>query len=203
MAQSTALEALTAELLGDVGLLHDEIKALRQNMPSVLDGYVKQAIAEIQQATREIELQTGANIAKVNEIESRIDAIRKDVGEYIREKTRLEVESAKLDLKKVAADAVTETATRAARELADYIGKTLDEQLSVKIAAINADGDALQAKINSSKSEYNVLIRSINDAKERADGITASSKWEVFTYGLIGSGVGGFLMVIAMLLRGP
>ncbi len=36
MAESTALEALTAELLGDVGLLHDEVKALKETLPEVV-----------------------------------------------------------------------------------------------------------------------------------------------------------------------
>jgi len=202
MAQSTALEALTAELLGDVGLLHDAVKALRRDMPSVLDGYVKQAIEEIQQGAREIEIQTGENIAKVREIENRIDAIRKETGDYVREKTRLEVESATLDLKKAAADAVTETATRAARELAASIGKTLDDQLSAQIATINAAGDELRAKINNSRSEYSALIRSITNATEMADEIKSVNKWEIFMFGLLGGSIGGIIMVIIMSLRG-
>lgn len=35
MAASTAMEALTAELLGDVGLLHDEVKKLREAIPTL------------------------------------------------------------------------------------------------------------------------------------------------------------------------
>lgn len=34
---STALEALTAELLGDVGLLHDEVKAMRSSLPEAAE----------------------------------------------------------------------------------------------------------------------------------------------------------------------
>lgn len=37
MASSTALEALTAELLGDVGVLHDEVKALSRTLPQLTD----------------------------------------------------------------------------------------------------------------------------------------------------------------------
>jgi hypothetical protein len=33
---STAQEALIAELLGDVGKLHDEVKALRESLPAVV-----------------------------------------------------------------------------------------------------------------------------------------------------------------------
>lgn len=37
MAESTALEALTAELLGDVGILHDKVKALNEVLPDVAE----------------------------------------------------------------------------------------------------------------------------------------------------------------------
>ena len=37
MAASTALEALTAELLGDVGKLHDDVKQLANALPSAAD----------------------------------------------------------------------------------------------------------------------------------------------------------------------
>lgn len=37
MGQSTTLEALTAELLGDVGLLHDEVKQLKETLPGAAE----------------------------------------------------------------------------------------------------------------------------------------------------------------------
>ncbi len=58
MAESTALEALTAELLGDVGLLHDQIKA----MPGLLDNIIQQAVEELQTAASQIERQTNINV---------------------------------------------------------------------------------------------------------------------------------------------
>ena len=42
MGESTALEALTAELLGDVGRLHDEVKGLSNALPGATDS-VRQA----------------------------------------------------------------------------------------------------------------------------------------------------------------
>jgi uncharacterized protein (DUF885 family) len=61
MAESTALEALTAELLGDVGRLHDEVKGLASALPGAceaireagsegagqLKAAVKEAVAEL------------------------------------------------------------------------------------------------------------------------------------------------------------
>ena len=44
---STALEALTAELLGDVGKLHDEVKALREALPNL--------IADLEQRTAAVQ----------------------------------------------------------------------------------------------------------------------------------------------------
>jgi hypothetical protein len=37
MGQSTAMEALTAELLGDVGKLHDEVKDLKSALPGAVE----------------------------------------------------------------------------------------------------------------------------------------------------------------------
>lgn len=34
---STALEALTAEMLGDIGILHDEVKAMRSSLPEAAE----------------------------------------------------------------------------------------------------------------------------------------------------------------------
>lgn len=42
MAESTALEALTAELLGDVGKLHDDVKQLAKALPDAA-GAIRQA----------------------------------------------------------------------------------------------------------------------------------------------------------------
>lgn len=52
MAEGTVLEALTAELLGDVGVLHDQVKALRDVLPNVANQFMAK-----------IEVQTGNNLA--------------------------------------------------------------------------------------------------------------------------------------------
>lgn len=59
MGESTALEALTAELLGDVGKLHDEIKAL----PSLLE-----------KTSAQLEEQTGAMLVSARHLTRQIDA---------------------------------------------------------------------------------------------------------------------------------
>lgn len=45
MAESTALEALTAELLGDVGLLHDHVKHLAKTLPEISQA-LKESLAD-------------------------------------------------------------------------------------------------------------------------------------------------------------
>jgi len=57
MAESTALEALTAELLGDVGVLHDQVKALRNVLPDVT--------AEV---NSKLEMQTGTMLAAADKL---------------------------------------------------------------------------------------------------------------------------------------
>lgn len=69
MAESTALEALTAELLGDVGRLHDDVKDLASALPDAaqvirqagesgaeeLRKAVSQAVSEVAKGTAEAE----------------------------------------------------------------------------------------------------------------------------------------------------
>lgn len=80
MGQSTAMEALTAELLGDVGKLHDEVKAVAAALPGaaetirvaakeaaeVLNFAVEKAVADLGKAASDAEV---ARIqGQVNEI---------------------------------------------------------------------------------------------------------------------------------------
>lgn len=89
MGESTALEALTAELLGDVGKLHDQVKALQGALPDAaetiraagrdaaqdLAGAVGKAIGDLGQA---------AAAAEVAKIEAQVAEIAKAVLSQVR-----------------------------------------------------------------------------------------------------------------------
>jgi hypothetical protein len=134
MAKSTALEALTAELLGDVGLLHDRIKSL----PIELDAYVQQAKEELEVTVREIELQTGATIAAAKQLDSRTEAMMKNVGEYIASRRNAEAEVATIEIRTAANAALADTVKRVADEANGYIAKSIGAQLSANIAKLKA-----------------------------------------------------------------
>lgn len=139
MAKSTALEALTAELLGDVGLLHDRIKSL----PIELDAYVQQAKEELEVAVREIELQTGAAIAAAKQLDSRTEAMMNNVGDYLASRRNAEAEAATIEIRAAANAALANTVKRVAEEANGYIAQSVGAHLSATIAKLKAAEDQL------------------------------------------------------------
>lgn len=109
MAESTALEALTAELLGDVGLLHDQIKQLRETIPEITE-----------ETTKKLELQTGYLISTANDLNKVIIDMSKKVDEYASASVNAAVEAGKLEINK----AVTQAAKDA---LKSQIGREVNE----------------------------------------------------------------------------
>jgi hypothetical protein len=59
-APSTAREALLAELLGDIGLLHDTVEQLKNDLPKLTQVYV----ADLEKAT----LAVGASVAELGKL---------------------------------------------------------------------------------------------------------------------------------------
>lgn len=94
MAESTALEALTAELLGDVGLLHDEVKALKETLPEVV-----QTLSETLPAATRV---AAENLVKTTgNIETRLNTILGLVTEQankVRENTETLVKAAEVSV---------------------------------------------------------------------------------------------------------
>ena len=78
MGESTALEALTAELLGDVGKLHDEIKALP---------------AEVEKASARLEELIGGFVKAAEHYQDAIDAYIREKAEYTADRCAKEVET--------------------------------------------------------------------------------------------------------------
>lgn len=62
MAPPTARDALIAELLGDVGLLHDDVKLLRQSIPSTIHSAAHEAV---QLALADMKLGVDAELARL------------------------------------------------------------------------------------------------------------------------------------------
>lgn len=128
MAESTALEALTAELLGDVGVLHDQVKALRDVLPNVA--------AEV---NSKLEVQTGTMLAAADKLRGVMGDMAKQVDSYADTATKKAVETGKLDIRQAAALAASESVrgavgdevrtvvaqvTQAAKQLADEAERT-------------------------------------------------------------------------------
>lgn len=98
MAESTALEALTAELLGDVGVLHDQVKALREVLPGVAE-----------QVGSTLEVQTGAMLAAADKLRGILSEMEKQVETYTKTATEKAVEASKVDIRQAAAFAAAES----------------------------------------------------------------------------------------------
>lgn len=98
MAESTALEALTAELLGDVGVLHDQVKALREVLPGVAE-----------QVGSTLEVQTGAMLAAADKLRGILSEMEKQVDTYTKTATEKAVEASKVDIRQAAAFAAAES----------------------------------------------------------------------------------------------
>lgn len=128
MAESTALEALTAELLGDVGVLHDQVKALRDVLPNVA--------AEV---NSKLEVQTGTMLAAADKLRGVLGDMAKQVDSYADTATKKAVEAGKLDIRQAAALAASDSVrgavgdevravvaqvTQAAKQLADEAERT-------------------------------------------------------------------------------
>ena len=112
MAESTALEALTAELLGDVGLLHDQIKQLRETIPNITE-----------EATNKLELQTGYLISTANNLNQIIIDMGNKVDEYASASVSAAVEAGKLEINKAATQAAKDALkSQIGREVNEVVG---------------------------------------------------------------------------------
>lgn len=112
MAESTALEALTAELLGDVGLLHDQIKQLRETIPEITA-----------ETTKKLELQTGYLISTANDLNKVIIDMSKKVDEYASASVNAAVEAGKLEINKAATQAAKDALkSQIGREVNEVVG---------------------------------------------------------------------------------
>ena len=173
MAESTALEALTAELLGDVGLLHDQIKA----MPGLLDNTIQQAIEELQTAASQIERQTNINVDTARQIEERLVEIRQETQALINSSIQAEVEQAKISISEAGQTIFAATLERISTEASGYMAATIDQHMAGHIEAVNRLNDAIAA------------------ATYRVDRIRPASRWEPLMYACLGMLVGASVIL--------
>lgn len=154
MAESTALEALTAELLGDVGVLHDQVKALRNVLPNVA--------ADV---NSKLEVQTGTILAAADKLRGVLSDMAKQVDSYADTATKKAVEAGKLDIRQAAALAASDSVrgavgdeirsvvaevTQAAQQLADEAERARDSIRSASRQVAWGWGKGLSAMFGAS-----------------------------------------------------
>lgn len=155
MAESTALEALTAELLGDVGLLHDEVKALKETLPEVV-----QTLSETLPAATRI---AADNLVKTTgNIETRLNTILglvADQANKVRESTETLVKAAEV--------AVGVRVTAGQKALETKAGELVIE-FSHKLAT--AASIAVRESVKDPLTNAVIQIRAAETALDKAKG---------------------------------
>lgn len=178
----TAQEALIAELLGDVGLLHDQIKALRDILPDAVDS---------------LDEQTSTAIAA---IDNQIDQLRKDALAF-----RQDASALLTSVKATAAKIGEATAEQASEKEAEKLQK-LAERLSQRIvdAAQESVATAVRAPATDAISGVTTAMRRVTDASDalsKAADQLRGRRWEIAAWcsgaALLGGLVGGALVLIA------
>ena len=173
MERSTNLEALAAELLGDVGILHDRIKEL----PALLTDSVQQAVEELQTAHKEIERQTYINVDTAKQFDSKLAEIRQETQKLINASSQAEVEQAKISISEAGQTIFAATLERVSTEASGYMAATIDQHMAGHIEAVNRLNDAIAA------------------ATYRVDRIRPASRWEPLIYACLGMLVGASVIL--------
>jgi hypothetical protein len=122
MAESTALEALTAELLGDVGLLHDQVKALRAALPNIA-----------QEVSSALELQTGNMLGAANRLREVMSDMAKQVDASAEAAAKKAVATVKMDIQQAATEAAKASVRSAVGEEVRTVVALINEA-AVKLA---------------------------------------------------------------------
>jgi predicted PurR-regulated permease PerM len=112
MAESTALEALTAELLGDVGLLYDQVKSLRESLPNIA-----------QEITETLKNRESTISSSSDKLLSVFSGLEKQTQEFLESATRNALETAKLDFQQ----SITIVATDVVR---NAVGKEIGQMVN-------------------------------------------------------------------------
>ncbi|MFI3187223.1 MAG: hypothetical protein QX198_14705 [Methylococcaceae bacterium] len=138
----------------------DPLFALVAINEAILTAFLARATEEIHVATNEIELQTGANIAAAKALDTRIDKIKNDSSAFLRNCRKTEVETATVEIRKVAALALTETLTLIANKANTHISNTLGEKLTANIKSLNEAEEKLSGAVSSFDWKWRVFAGS-------------------------------------------
>jgi hypothetical protein len=126
---STAQEALIAELLGDVGLLHDDVKALRELLPTITKAAADDAQLIVDKVGGALQVQAGHYLAAAE----KLAAVQKGIAEAIDQAAAQAVQSAsaaaQLDIRQAAAAAASQA-----------VGKAVGDEVQAVIGQINQAG---------------------------------------------------------------
>lgn len=178
----TAQEALIAELLGDVGLLHDQVKALRDILPDAVDSLDEQTSTAI------------------TAIDNQIGQLRKDALAFRQDASAL-LTSVKATAAKIAEATAQESGEKEAEKL-----QTLAERLSQRIgdAAQESVATAVRAPATDAISGVTAAMRRVTDASDalsKAADQLRGRRWEIAAWcsgaALLGGLVGGALVLVA------
>ena len=124
MAASTALEALTAELLGDVGVLHDQVKALREVLPGVA-----------QDVSDKLTVVTATLLAAAQAQRSSLEAVAQRIEDGAQQTAAITAETTRKELQQWVSQAVSASVRT---ELGSVV--TVLEQASVQLSEQQAPG---------------------------------------------------------------
>ena len=118
MSANTALEALTVELLGDIGVVHNEVKALRQELP---------------ETTKSLAIQTEILLSAAEKLLNILNTMMAQVQSSISDNTKAAsskaVEAAKVDIRNAAADAAK---VAVGDEIRKVVGTLKDAEIYIK-----------------------------------------------------------------------
>lgn len=166
MAESTALEALTAELLGDVGLLHDEVKALKETLPEVV-----QTLSETLPAATRV---AADNLVKTTgNIETRLNTILGLVTEQankVRENTETLVKAAEVSVGVKVTNGQKALETKAGELVSEFSHKLAS-------AAAMAVREQVTDPLANALGQIRTAERALDDAKTKLSFAAEQVTW--------------------------
>jgi len=151
MVASTALEALTAELLGDVGKLHDDVKSLHELLPTI----TKTASNDLQIITGKVgealQIQAGHYLGAAEKLAGVLQAMSQEIDRNAGQAAAIASEAAKLDIRQAAAAAATEV-----------VGRTVGDEVAKIVNQVNNAANNLVTQTSAAKHEILGAARSVS-----------------------------------------
>ncbi len=151
MAASTAMEALTAELLGDVGKLHDDVKSLHQLLPTMTKAAGDNLQVVSDKVVEALQLQGGHFLVAAEKIAANTQVIVNESYQAVEQAAISASETAKLDIR--------QAATAAA---ADAVGRTVGDEVAKVVSQVNNAANNLVTQASAARHEILGAARSVS-----------------------------------------